>query len=164
VKRSLLWIVGVCLLAGCGYSQQPIYEDGVGSISVPIFKNQSFHRELEFKMTESLKKQLESRTPFKVTASGVADTLLSGTIVSVETTSLSRDFDSGLVQEAQLSVTVDVEWKDLRDGRILRKRRAVIGTGRYVPTRGVGEPVDVAYHQAVEAVSWQILAMMQRDW
>jgi hypothetical protein len=164
MTRVILWMVCIGLLAGCGYGQKELYEPNVGSISVPIFKNQSFHRELEFKMTASLKKRIESRTPYKVTASGVADTLLSGTIVSVETTSLSRDFDSGLVQEAQLSVTVDVEWKDLRDGRIIRKRRAVTGTGRYVPTRGVGEPVEVAYHQAVEDVSWQILAMMQQDW
>ena len=163
MKRSICVALSV-FLCGCGYNQKEIYEPNIGTISVPIFKNQSFHRELEFKITESLKKRIESRTPYKVTPSGAADTLLTGSIVAVNTVSLSRDFDSGLVQEAQLSVTVDVEWKDLRDGRILRKRRAVTGTGRYVPTRGVGEPVEVAYHQAVEEVAWQILAMMQQDW
>ncbi len=154
----------VCWMVGCGYSHQGLYDANVRTVSVPIFKNKTFHRDMEMRLTEALKKRIESRTPYKVTGSGSADTILTGTIVAIHTNSLSRDFDTGLVQEGQVTVTVDIEWKDLRDGKILRKRRSVTGTGKYVPKRGVGEPVEVAYHQAIEELSWQILAVMRRDW
>ncbi|MDX1564139.1 MAG: LptE family protein [Phycisphaeraceae bacterium] len=163
-----VWLAGagvLCLLlGGCGYGQRDLYDPNIRTVSVPIFKNKTFQRDVEFMLTEALKKQIESRTPYKVTASGSADTILHGTVVGVRTRGLSRDFDSGLVQEAELLVTVSIEWKDLRDGKTLRKRQSVTGSGTYVPTRGVGEPVEKAYHQAIEQLSWQILAAMRRDW
>ena len=53
------------------------------TVSVPIFDNQSFYQDVEFDLTEALVKEIELRTPYKVTGADRADTILQGEIVSV---------------------------------------------------------------------------------
>ena len=147
-----------------GYSLGQTYDEDVRTIAVPIFDNRSFDRELEFQLTEALIKRIEQETPYKVTHEAGADTILSGTILSVDRRLLSRDFDTALPQEQLLEVTASFEWKDLRTGQVRRQRSRIRGAGEYIPSRGVGEPVEVARLAAVDDLSRQILSVMRSDW
>jgi len=141
-----------------------LFAEDVDSVAVPIFENRTFYREVEFKLTEALVKEIEQRTPYKVTDSGSADTILSGTVLSVDKKLLSRDFDAGVSQEVQVTVTVRFEWKDLRSGEIRRKRARIRGTGEHIPTRGVGEPFEVARHEAVDDLASRVVSALRSDW
>lgn len=168
----LLAGIGVsAILSGCagggalaGYSHEELFAEDVQSVAVPIFENRTFYRQTEFKLTEALIKEIEQRTPYKVTDSGSADTILTGTVLSVNQRLLSRDFESGLSQEVQVVVTVGFEWKDLRSGEIRRKRARIRGTGEYIPTRGAGEPFEVARHEAVDDLATRLVSAMRSDW
>ncbi len=151
-------------LAGCaGYSSQGLYDPNVRTVGVPIFQNRTFYREVEFQLTEALSKQLEQVTPYKV-VSGGADTQITGTILNVEQRLLSRRIETGVPQEIQVVIVASYEWKDLRTGKILRKRSEVAASGEYVPTSPVGEPIEVARHAAVSELAEQIVLSMQADW
>ncbi len=152
-------------LTGCaGYVAGDQFDPSIKTISIPIFKNKTFDRKLEFQLTEALIKEIESRTPYRVAKSGTADTVLEGEIVEVERQWLSRTFTGGLTQETQLIVWVDFQWKDARTGKLIRKRTRLPGTGEYIPTYPVGQPIEVAKTRAVHELSQSIVAAMRRDW
>jgi hypothetical protein len=165
LRFALLLACSLTLLvfAGCGYNAKPLYDTSIKTISLPIFANRTFYREVEFQLTEALTKQLEQTTPYKVVSSG-GDTQITGTILSVDQRLLSRTLDAGVPQEVQVIVVAAYEWKDLRTGKIIRKRSELAGSGEYVPTNPVGEPIEIARHAAVSELAQQIVATMQTDW
>ena len=154
----------VMSLAGCGYGHKELYDESVHTIAVPIFENKTFYREVEFRLTEALAKEIEQRTPYKVVKSGSADTELKGKVLQVEKRLISREFKTGVPQEIEVVVVAEFEWKDLRTGQIKRKRGRIEGTGQYVPTRPASEPFEVARHQAVEVLAREIVSAMRADW
>ncbi len=155
----------VLLLAGgCGYTAKELFPQDVRTVAVPIFDNRTFYQGVEFDLTEALKKQLELRTPYKVTSVSTADTELRGTITRIDQDQLSRRRPGGLPQEMQVSISVDFEWKDLRENETLRDRRGFVAVGRYVPTDPLLEPFEIAQHQAVERLASEIVSVMRADW
>ncbi|MBI1370009.1 MAG: hypothetical protein GC162_15315 [Planctomycetes bacterium] len=165
---SLLLLAAMALLSGCAsdgaYKTGETFDPNIHTVAVPIFANRSFFRETEFQLSEALIKEIESRTPYKVTRGSDADTMLTGTIVRVDKRLLSRDFDSGVTQEAQVVITASIEWKDLRTGKIIRKRSSVVGAAEYVPRAPVGEPEEVARYGAVSELAREIVSVMRNDW
>src|SRR5437773_10973168 len=86
---AVLVALAVALLPGCanwdghfclfGYTTRPMYDLGIRTVRVPIFKNFTFRRGLEFQQTEAVVREIKSKTPYKVAQDGDADTELIGT-------------------------------------------------------------------------------------
>ncbi len=157
-------LLALSLASGCQYSHEELFVENVSTVAVPIFQNQSFYKRVEFDMTEALIKEIESRTPYKVTAETGANTVIQGSIVSVHQQLISRSFEAAVPEELQVTIVAEIEWKDKRSGTVIRKRSRVTGTGEYVPARGVGQPFEIAQHAAVADLSRQIVSVMRRDW
>ncbi len=162
--RCAAAVLACFVLAGCGYNSKELYPEGYRTVSAPIFENLTFYRGVEFKLTEALVKEIEKRTPYKVVASGAADTRLTGTITSIEQSLLSRRRDGNVPDELELTLTVNFEWQDLRTGRPIIDRRGFSSVGRYIPARSVGEPVQIAQYQAVQSMARDIVSAMRSDW
>lgn len=155
-------------LGGCasdsGYHTGETFDKSIHTVAVPIFANRTFYREIEDRLSEALVKEIEQRTPYKVTQQDRADTILSGTVLSVDKRLLSRNFNTGVAQEVQMTIMVSFEWKDLRSGKIIRKRSRITGVASYVPTQPLGEPEEVARHGAVSELASEIVSVMRNDW
>lgn len=151
-------------VAACGYRHEALYPVDVRTLAVPIFENRSFYRGIEFDLTEALIKQIELQTPYKVVAESGADTILAGSIVRVDQDVLSRSEEGGVPQELELRLVVNFEWSDARSGKILRSRQGLVAVGRYIPVRQVGQPLELAQHEAAQAMAASILAAMRSDW
>ncbi len=147
-----------------GYRSGEIFRDDVRTVAVDIFGNRSFYRGIEFDVTEALVKEIELRTPYKVVNPSVADTIIIGTILSVDKRPLSRTTTGAVPQEVQLTITAKYEWKNARTGDVLCHRPRIIGTGEHVPARRVGEPIEVARHTAAAELASEIVSIMQQDW
>lgn len=172
-SRRLLLTSVFCLLApflsGCGYNTgsggyhwSSLYRQDVNTVHVPIFKNVTFNRGMEFALSRAVIQKLESTTPYKVASYETADTVLEGEIVSVKTNYLSQDPRSTLPQEKLLTVTVNFLWKDLRNGRILTQRRSFEQSVTYYPT--LGEAQFVGSQDAIEKLATAIVHELQSDW
>jgi len=122
--RGLVVVLLLATLAGCGYRHDELFREDVSTVAVQIFENRSFYRGVEFDLAEAMVKEVELRTPYKVTDAGGSDTLLEGRITSVRQRQLSRVFEGGVPQEMEVVVSVDFVWKELRTGRALRIPRA----------------------------------------
>ena len=64
-----------------GYTTRPVYDCGIRTVRVPIFKNETLRQGLEFELTKAIVREIEAKTPYKViSGEGHADTELTGTI------------------------------------------------------------------------------------
>ena len=91
-------------LSGCGYTQQELFNTEYQTVAVPIFQNKTFYRGVELELTEALIKEIELRTPYKVTATNTAQTILEGQIVAISQSPLSSTQEGGMVQETELQL------------------------------------------------------------
>lgn len=129
---GLVSLTAVCLLLpACqdgqlcilGYTTRPNYNATIHTVRVPIFKNLTYWRGVEFELTRAVVREIELKTPYKVVSeTACADTELTGTIVSLNKGIVNRD-PYGLTREAQTTLGVEIIWKDLRTGEILSKPR-----------------------------------------
>src|ERR1700735_4624022 len=119
IARSLLTCVAIlapaAILSSCGYtSSRSQYNQSIRTVAVPIFTNKTFRREWEFRLTEAIDKNIESRTPYKVVDRKDADSLLTGEIETIQENVLTYRFQTDLPRETELTVAVNFTWKDLR--------------------------------------------------
>jgi hypothetical protein len=99
-----------------GYTSRPNYDPAIKTVYVPIFKNLTFRRGLEFDLTRAVIREIESKTTFKVVSNpACADTELDGTIVALTKNVLNITPLNG-VREAETLLTVQLWWRDLRPG------------------------------------------------
>jgi len=162
-SRVMVVVLALSLLTipGCGYTTKEIYPKQYSTVAVPMFENRTFYRGVEFDLSEALVKEIQSRTPYKVVSPSVADTMLTGTITSIEQDTLSRTADAALPQQQEVSVRLDFEWKNLDTGRTLGSRQGFEAVGRYVPTRPVRQPLETARQRAVQTLADEIVSTMQ---
>ncbi len=149
---------------GCGYTTAELYPDQYRTVALPILDNRTAYRGIEYDLTEALAKQLEQRTPYKLTAAARADTIIEGTVVGLEQRQLSRTQRGGLPQEIEVALVANLTWRDLRSGAIIRERNGFTTVGRHVPTEPVGEPFEIAQHSAVERMAEHFVSEMRADW
>ena len=148
-------------------------------------------REVEKKTWPVIMKEIETKTPYKVVSDcEQADTELLGTLLYINKSLLNRN-QQNEVRELELTLGVEVVWRDLRDGRILSNRRPtrqidptlapfdpnnplppegpeapfpvlVQATGRGLPE--VGETSTTAIQMAIDRAAVQIVNLMEKPW
>ncbi len=148
------------VLGGCGYSTRPIYRAAYRTVAVPVFQNKSFRRGWEDRLTEAVKKNIESRTPYKVVTDN-GDTILSGEIVDDPENVLTRRLGTNLPREVQVTVRVNFTWKE-RTGRVLVERKDFNRTATEIPQ--LAESADDAEQLAIERLAAALVDQMQEEW
>ncbi len=157
---SLLLVMGGCKK----YSTAELYDPQYRTIAVPIFENRTTYREVEFQLTEAIVKELQERTPYTITRTSAADTVLQGVVVRVDQQLLSRRRPGNVPQTMEIRVWVDFAWRDLHAGEPIVSRQGFEAVGTYVPTSPLNEPIEVGLHSAVERLAEDIVSAMQADW
>jgi hypothetical protein len=105
-----------------GYTTRPNYDTRIHTVCVPIFKNRTFYRGLEFDLTRAVVREIEAKTPYKVVSCPEdADSILTGTIISYNKNILNRN-QLNEVREAETTLGVEVVWKS-KSGEILSQPR-----------------------------------------
>ncbi len=104
-----------------------LYDPNIRTVYVPVFNNRAFqttpYRGFEVDVTEAVVREIGKTTAFRVTSDvGKADTELLGNIASINKQLLNLN-QQNQIREAEIQVTVDVVWRDLRDGTILSNPR-----------------------------------------
>lgn len=146
---------------GYDFGNKALYDLNIDTIFVHVFYSRTLqttpYRGMERSITEEVVRQIGQKTPYHICSDrNRADTELIGCIVAI-TKTLMNITQQNQVREGELDVTLDVVWRDLRDGRILSappKRRnpntappaipAVPGVTPFVPPfdSEVSQPPD----------------------
>ena len=166
----LLVVTAVVLTAGCagdpaqGWSARTIFPTDVSTIALTIIENDTYERDFEFELTDALIKEIEARTPYKVTSADRADMILTGRISSVRRQQLSKSALTGLSEEVTLSVTIDLMWRDLRTGESLLELESFTGDSLFVPSNPTGEPIEIGQFGVAQRLARDIVTEMRSGW
>jgi len=147
-----------------GYTLRSTYPSQYSTVAVEIFDNETFDRDVEFDLADALVKEIESRTPYKVTYERRADTILTGRIARVERDQISRSRDTGLGEEVLYIVTVDFTWRDARSDAIIVERRDFTADSLFLPSPPHGEPIELARFAVAQELARDIVDEMRGDW
>lgn len=129
---------------------KPLYDQSITSVYVPVFNNRAFqttpYRGMEVDVTQAVIREIGRTTTFKVISDpSCADTELIGNIVAIEKTIMNRN-QQNAVRDGDLLVTVDVVWRNLKDGTILSSPRKGRQLG-IVPV--LGEPPLIPFDPTI---------------
>ncbi len=174
IRRPLLWFAvmaaGAAGGGGCatdpstGWSARSPWPADVRTVAIDIFRNDTFNRTVAFELADALVKEIEARTPYKVTGVSNADTILTGRIRSVDLRQLSKSTLTGLSEEVTIRVTIDLEWRDLRTNDPILSLESFSSHGLFVPSRPTGEPIELGEFAAVQKLARDIVDQMQAPW
>ncbi len=159
----MIMLVGT-MLSGCGYTIRAPFDKSVKTVFVPVFRTQSYRRDLNVNLCEMVQKEIKQRSPYKVVGRPEgADSVLEGTInLADKNTVVENPFN--LPRELTASVTVLVKWTHNPPTEAEKSRPPTIvsETINFVPE--VGETTLTAYYRVNQRLAAQIVDMMEKPW
>lgn len=155
-------LLAVSVLPGCGYSARGPFRTDIESVHVEVFDSREFRRDIEYNLTEAVKKRIGADTPYRVVSKERADTILRGELLEERQAAFAPDVRSRLPRETQLVLALRVEWKDLRSGQVLFERSFLLQGVDYVTP--VGETEKFAQQKAVDGLARRIVRGLYEEW
>ncbi|KLU05479.1 putative transmembrane region and signal peptide protein [Rhodopirellula islandica] len=169
---GILATIVVGCLSGCTpyqFGNASMFPQNIRTVHVPVIRNATFREDLGVRLTEALNKEIELRTPYKVTADPLADTVLRCEVVD-ETKRVLTENDADYVRALDAAIQVRASWSD-RQGRLLMKN-SIVPTDdltilfsqdeRFVPE--AGQSIDTATQKAIEDLANRIVSQMEARW
>lgn len=164
---SVWWMPGCASDPHKGYVLGSTYDSGVRTVAVPIFQNGTFTPGIEQTLTDAITKEIMARTPWRVVSQGNADTVLTGSLGEYELMTLTRTPGTGFAQEQALTLRVNFNWRDNRNGRVRLDRRNFSATTTFIPSRGIrgesGERIEIGEREVIEELAQAIVNEMRAD-
>lgn len=148
--------------SGCGYSSGELYRSDIRTVAVDIFETKEFRRDLEFQLTEAVKKRISMDTPYKVASREKADTILKGEVLEERQASFAPDYLTRMPRDRQMNMVVRMQWKDLRSGAMLVDSPILIEATDFLPPAGESE--GYARQKVMDRVARKIVSKMYSDW
>jgi hypothetical protein len=152
------------VLSGCGYSIRAPFDKTVKTVYVPIFRSQSFRRDVNFQLTELVQKEIGRRSPYKVVSRlEDADTILEGTINFADKNIVVEN-PFNLPRQLTAIMNVSVKWTHNPPTEVEKKRGPTIiaETVNFVPE--IGETSMTAFYRVNQNLATQIVDMMEQPW
>jgi hypothetical protein len=162
----LCWVLGlsaaICGSSGCGYRSDELFRTDVETVYVDMFESREFRRDLEFMLTEAVKKRVATDTPYRLAPKEKADTILRGEVLEERQAAFAPDFRSRQPRDKQMNLVVRVQWKDVRTGRVLVERPLLLQAVDYLPP--AGETEKLAQQKGIDRLAARIVAQMYNEW
>ena len=159
----MIMLVGT-MLSGCGYTIRAPFDKSVKTVFVPVFRTQSYRRDLNLNLCEMVQKEIMQRSPYKVVGRPEgADTILEGTInFADKNTVVENPFN--LPRELNATISVVVKWthNPPTEAEKCKPPTTVAETVNFVPE--VGETALTAFYRVNQRLAAQIVDMMEQPW
>lgn len=165
----MIFVISSVLPAGCGYMIGSPVVEGIQTVHVPIFKSDSYRRNLDYLLTEAVQSEIKTRTQYRLAEAEIADTILVGKIIDIRKTPLSENrFDDP--RELQLLVGAEVKWIERSTGRILQQYVFPVGPELLKHSSQVsfapeaGHSLATAQQESTRRLASQIVDLMEVSW
>lgn len=157
---------------GCApyrFGNRTLFPPGIRTVHVPVVRNDTFRHDLGIRLTEAIVREIETRTPYKVTGDPAADSTLTVRVVGETKQVLTETADDD-PRALDASVSAQATWTG-RQGQLLMNNHVVprdaaeINFGqdsRFVPE--AGQSVDTATQAAIEQLARRIVSEMEVRW
>jgi len=167
----LLVTVPATLFCGCASYQlgnQSLYRRDIVTVAVPVFESESLRRYLGERLTEAVVKEIELKTPYKVTQGVNADSVLSGRITEDSKFVITENANDE-PRDIELEMFVELNWRDRQGQELLHQNFALpqtlttIGQAVHFVPEG-GQSLVTAQQDAIKKLAEQIVARMEVPW
>lgn len=172
IGRVLMLAIVFASLNGCaGYQigTRSLYRTDVRTIHVPIIRSDSFRPELGVMLTESVQKEIERRTPFKLSNAETADSVMACTLTS-DSKRVVSETNLDEPRLLQSVMTVEVKWTDRRGMPLIETRFLPPGESTFYFAENVdfvpeaGQSISTANQRVVERLANHIVDQMEARW
>ena len=159
--------------SGCGYKTGELFRPDIKTVYVEMFESKEFRRDMEFWLTEAVKKRIGSDTPYRLAPKEKADTILTGELLEERQVGFSPQPKTRYPRDQQLTLAIRVQWKDLRTGKILVDQPVMLATADYLPfardprflaPKQQYETEQFGQTKAVDKLAQRIVAKMYDEW
>jgi len=165
----LVFLSGFVGCAGYQVGTSSLYSPHVRTVYVPMFRSDSYRRNLGERLTEAVMKEIEAKTPYKVVSTPDADSTLTGRITK-ETKRMVVENRYGDPREIDADLQVQVAWIDrrgspIRESQSIPLSQDLVAVGANAPLfPELGQSVATAQQQAIQRLAEQIVGMMEAPW
>jgi hypothetical protein len=161
-----------CLLASCAsyqVGQGGLYRPDIRTVHVAMAHSDSARRNLGERLTEAVVKEIELKSPFKVTDSATADSVLTARLITDSKRVLAETrFDDA--RDLETDFFVQVSWVDRRGDLIISHNDIplppillnVSQAANFVPE--AGQSLATAQQEAIHRLAKQIVGLMENGW
>lgn len=149
------------LLVGCGYTAGGPFRQDVKTVHVEMIESRTFRRDIEFQLTEALKKRIATDTPYRIAPKRVADSVLRGQVLEVRQAAWAPDELSRLPREKQLTLIMALKWQSLRTGELFVDQPIELQAVDYMEP--LEESEAFAIEQAADKMAAKIVRRMYDD-
>jgi hypothetical protein len=161
-------------LTGCagvsifGYTTHGLYSEQIRTVAVPIFKNTGFRRDVEFKLTQEVVRELE-RVGFKVVPSERADVELIGTLNDFAKLGFGLDGFTN-PRGGMLMMYASVRYVERKTGKTVAEGDLKIDPTNYTLQSSdsflidVAQSIATAEDRATKDLAKNIVALLQTPW
>jgi hypothetical protein len=173
--RIVLGLIVLAMAAsstGCAsyqFGNRCLYRPDIRTVHVPIVQSDSFRRNLGERLTEQICKQVELKTPYKLTDADSADSILTARIVSESKRVLATN---GLdeARDIETDFFVQVRWVDRRGDLIMSHTDVpvqpllinVSQATNFVPEGG--QSLVTSHEEALLRLADQIVGQLEMPW
>lgn len=170
--RMLLIAFALATVLGCaGYKigTRSLYRADIRTIHVPIIKSESFRPELGVMLTETVQKEIERRTSFKLANIETADSVMTCTLTA-DTKRVVSETNLDEPRLLQSIMTVEVAWVDRRGMPLIETRFLPPGETTFYFSENVdfvpeaGQSISTANQRLVERLANHIVDQMEARW
>lgn len=165
VSTTFVLITILTVAGGCfkGYSNETLYRSDIKTVCVEMFESKSFQRGIEYVLTDSLAKRIESQTPYKIVSSkDRADTVIRGYVEGVRGSVLSSERETGRALEKDLDLKVVFTWENLKTGEMIIENQSVTATATFSEWQNQG--IRYATALAANRLAVKIVEGMEDPW
>jgi hypothetical protein len=145
-------------LAGCGYQMGNLLPQGIHTVAVPVFGNDTLYRGYEFSLTEAVIAEILNLTSLQIATVARADTLLDASIERIAQSTIAKD-ENRLATRLDITITVHITWRDLRTGKNIVPARKIAETVEINTTQG--ETLDNAIGQGLRKLARLIVYALE---
>ncbi len=162
----------VVIMPGCAayqFGSASMFRAGIRTVHVPVVRNDTFRHDLGIRLTEALVKEIERRTPYKVTGDPNADSVLTCRVGN-EAKRVLTETETDDPRALDAVIAVEATWAG-RSGQLLMQN-SVVPNGslaitfgqdaRFVPE--AGQSIDSATQAAIEDLAERIVSQMECRW
>lgn len=165
-------LLAIAVLGGCaGYQFGPraLYRSDIRTIHVPVVRNDSFRHDLGVRLTEAVIREIENRTPYKVTGNPNADSVLTVRVLN-EYKEVLTETGGDDPRALDAHVTIQAAWVD-RSGAMLMQNRLLpsdelaltfASQARFVPE--AGQSIETELQHAIDSLAQRIVSQMEMRW
>lgn len=172
LHKALMSLLIGLLPCGCAtyqFGSSTMFRPGIRTVHVPIIRNQTFRHDLGVRLTEAIVKEIDQRTPYKVTGNPNADSTLVVTVTH-ETKQVLSETNDDDPRALDAVVTASAKWTSRNGEQLLQNTLtaddsfsvAFGQSSRFVPEGG--QSVATATQSSIEKLAARIVSQMEMRW